>query len=96
MIRAWTRWEQGTIALPQRGTDVTRRKYQAPPRDILHTAGPPVRVRDVATWAGFSKDKVLDDARRGELTLTWRRCGQQLWAYIDRREALRYLTTLCA
>jgi hypothetical protein len=69
-----------------------RKRYRPPSRHLLDDLdGPPVRVRDVAAWAGFSKDKVLDDARRGELEVVWRKCGRQRWAFVEREEARRYL-----
>lgn len=60
-------------------------------REVLDEAGPPIRVRDVAAWAGFSKAKLMADAKAGELRLVWRKCGTRRWAFVERDEARRYL-----
>jgi len=67
------------------------RRYEPPSRAILSEDGPPVRVRDVAAFAGFSKAKVMADAELGRIKLTWQRCGQRRWAFVERPEARRYL-----
>jgi hypothetical protein len=84
---------QALLADSAREEQRSRRLF-VPPRSILDIEGPPVRVSFVAAWAGFSKDKVIDDAKRGEVKLTWQRCGVRLWAFVERAEATRYLVRL--
>lgn len=63
-------------------------------REVLQEEGPAVRIRDVAAWAGFSKAKLMADAKAGELRLTWKRCGTRRWAFVERQEADRYLAAI--
>lgn len=60
----------------------------------LEAIGPPVRVRDVAALAGFSKAKVMADARAGQLHITWAQCGRRRMALVSRSEAHHYLQRL--
>lgn len=62
--------------------------------DLRTDAAQPLRVRDVASLAGFSKKKIMADSRVGEVALSWVRCGTRRMALIGRAEALRYLTAI--
>jgi hypothetical protein len=73
---------------------MSRAARRLPSRETLTIDGPAVRVGDVAMLAGFSKAKLMADAKAGELTLTWKRCGTQRWAFVERAEAERYLDGL--
>lgn len=60
------------------------------------TDGPPIRIRYVAALLGMSRDKVLDDGRRGEFAIRWQRCGTKRYAFIERADARRYVERITA
>jgi hypothetical protein len=56
--------------------------------------GPSIRVGAFAQLLGVSRDKLYDDAARGELIIQRVRCGQRYYGYIERCEALRYVAAI--
>lgn len=70
------------------------RPHVPPSLADLQDDGAPVRVRDVAALAGFSKKKIMADWRNGEIALSWVRCGTRQMALVARAEAYRYLTAI--
>lgn len=63
---------------------------------LLAETGPAIRIRYVAAAAGVSKDKVLDDGKRGEYELKWQKCHTRRYAVIEREEAKRYVERVTA
>ena len=58
--------------------------------------GTRLRLRELADLAGVSKDKVMDDARRGEVEIVRVKCGQRWRAEVEPEQARRYLSRLLA
>lgn len=57
----------------------------------LRREGPPIRLRELASLTGFTKEKFYDAIERGELQPLWILTGQTRMIMVERLEALRYL-----
>lgn len=65
-----------------------------PTRADLYEDGPPIRLTDLAVLSGFSPDKLLVEARAGDLEVWWARCGTRRMAMVERSEGRRYLSAI--
>lgn len=65
-------------------------------RSLVDTDGAPIRIRYVAVLIGVSRDKVLEDGRRGEFPIVWQKCGTRRYAYIERVDARQYVARVRA
>jgi hypothetical protein len=63
-------------------------------RADLEQPGPPIRLSVLAGILGMSKEKLKDDAKRGEFKVIRIRCGSMEYRHVDRAEALRYLDAI--
>ena len=60
-------------------------------RDELESGGPPIRLSVLAGILGVSRDKLINDAERGEFETLRIKCGRHQYRHVQRDEALRYL-----
>lgn len=56
--------------------------------------GPNIRVSALASFAGISKTKAMDDNKRGEFAILKVRCGTRWMGVVKPEEARRYLMKL--
>lgn len=65
-------------------------------RSLVDADGAAIRIRYVAILIGVSRDKVLEDGRRGEFPIVWQKCGTRRYAYIERADARCYIARVRA